>query len=834
MHPTPASGLSRLFLTAVLGALVVAGVLWLQAFVAGVSVQGLTAPPDASLTQAYTVALAKGQAHLERTPDPRLLALTNPYDPAANAGLGLLDVSLYAGRYYLYFGVVPWAVLLVPWFKLTGTHLSDGAVLWLFCGFGFSCYALALWEIWRRWFAQVSPVVLVTAWAVLAVASGSWALLAIPQMTQVPSAGAYACCALAWLALVFAETSPASRNRWLALAMLAAGLVMGCRPNYLPLVALMVGWTVFKLWSHRPATLGKSIAVLLPIVLVGALLAGWNYARFGNPLEFGFRYQLIALNRAAGEGEMSWHHLVFNLHRYLLGGARLVEYFPFIAGELPGPFPLPAGHDATDQVYGVLWIAPIVLLAPFAILSGPKPLRPLVMLIVAGGLGNLLLLGAFGGGAYRYPVDFMAALALSAATGLLAIASSSSRTSRSLGLGLGGGILAWSAAAGLCQLVSFYDLFARNHPVAFKRVAAPFNALVYYRQNLRKDGPRALRLTVKFPTGRAGQVEPLVVLGPQSQQDFLYVYYPAPGKAQFGFEAIGRGGPVSREVSLDFSRSHTLELRYGCFQPPDDHPAWRELAQADRDLARRSLTVLLDDQPVLDGWADFHPPRGVQFVGKSPYDAAFGRQFTGEIERIESPPLPPLSPTARWEADRYGALRVNLTLRPAPAGSREPLLTLGHRNQGAVLVLERLSGNQVRLGYFPAGAQEVWSLPFPWPTDQPKILGLETGALFPPVTSTLWPVSLTAADRSAAKRLLECRLDNQVVWMADVPPLDVSPTTVTLARNDLLLAGIAPTLAAEMSSLERRPWSGLIGTDAAFARASESDPKNADRTSSRQ
>ena len=68
-------------------------VLGVKAAFASLSEHGLRAAPNSKLTQAYTSTLAAGQSHLQQTPDPSLLALPNPYDPAKNGVLGLLDVS---------------------------------------------------------------------------------------------------------------------------------------------------------------------------------------------------------------------------------------------------------------------------------------------------------------------------------------------------------------------------------------------------------------------------------------------------------------------------------------------------------------------------------------------------------------------------------------------------------------------------------------------------------------------------------------------------------------------------------------------------------------------
>ena len=833
--PSENPSLIRVIVAACAVIVCVTVVIWLQAALAGLPELGFRAAPNNQLTQAYTSALAAGQSHLQQAPDPRLLALPNPYDPAKNGGLGLLDVSLYQKRYYLYFGIVPWTLLLVPWFKLTGTHLSDAAAIWIFCSLGFACYGLALFQIWRRWFRSVSILILAAAVVLLGVCTGTWALLDLPQMTQIPSAAAYGFLGFAWLAIICAMAHPAWRRLWISLALFGAALTMGCRPNYAPVVTLMAIWAAFQIWRHQPAAqrLRSLIWVFQPLIIVGALLAVFNYLRFGNPLEFGFSYQLVAVNRAAGEGEISARYLAFNLHRYLIGGARWTDYFPFIAGESPGPFPLPAGHDASDQIYGLLWVTPVILLGAAAFLQQTlRPVRNLAVFALVVGSANLLLLGAFGGSAYRYPADFLPSLSLAAAIGLLRISAIPAAWLRRLSITFALGMLSWSAAVSLWVVASLYDQLRAQNPQAFASLAQPFDAFVYLREHQTSDGPRSLRLHLRFPLDCTGQVEPLVVLGPQSHQDFLYVYYSAPGLIRFGFESIGRGGPTSRPVSTDLAQPHIIDIYYGSFLPPDDHPLLRTKPVPDRDLSRRMLTVKLDGRPVLDGWADFHPPRGVEHIGTSPDDNAFGPRFTGTITRVERPLIDGTSfSNVRTEPAHYGPIQLNLILRPAPAGTREPLLTLGHRNQGELFVVERVSSTYVRVGVFPSTSQEIWSNAFAWPLDRPQKLTLATGALLPPATASLWPDVIGADARALSKREVELRLEDQIVWRTEVPPLDVSPSTVVPGRNDLLLSGIAPTLAADIITNTRLPWAGLTKPVAPPAPAAGPAPKISGRTS---
>src|SRR5207248_6297600 len=60
-----------------------------------------------------------------------LLALADPYDPAQNAPYRLHDASLYHGRYYLYFGPTPVALLYLP-LRAVGVAVTDAVASSLF------------------------------------------------------------------------------------------------------------------------------------------------------------------------------------------------------------------------------------------------------------------------------------------------------------------------------------------------------------------------------------------------------------------------------------------------------------------------------------------------------------------------------------------------------------------------------------------------------------------------------------------------------------------------------------------------------------------------------
>ena len=95
---------------------------------------------DASLQyELLAESLAHGHVALEVEPDPRLMALDNPYDLDARTASGanyIWDSAYYNGHYYVYFGVVPVLLFYLPVYLATGHHM-DTATACLAVGLAF-------------------------------------------------------------------------------------------------------------------------------------------------------------------------------------------------------------------------------------------------------------------------------------------------------------------------------------------------------------------------------------------------------------------------------------------------------------------------------------------------------------------------------------------------------------------------------------------------------------------------------------------------------------------------------------------------------------------------
>ena len=96
----------------------------------------------------------KGQLHIDKDPSPELLALADPYDPAQNGPHKMGDISLYRGRYYLYFGPTPAFTLMWPWRVITGREMTSGAATWVFCSVAVTAASLLWLGLRRRYFPE--------------------------------------------------------------------------------------------------------------------------------------------------------------------------------------------------------------------------------------------------------------------------------------------------------------------------------------------------------------------------------------------------------------------------------------------------------------------------------------------------------------------------------------------------------------------------------------------------------------------------------------------------------------------------------------------------------
>ncbi|MGD1083257.1 MAG: tetratricopeptide repeat protein [Verrucomicrobiota bacterium] len=397
-----------------------------------------------------------GHLNVEREPPA---GLAQPGAPANlgwadSVSAGLADLSYYNGKLYLYFGVTPTLVLFWPYVALTGHYLSHKDAVVVFLSVGFLAGAGLLCAVRRRYFKEAGLGVMVAGTLALGLANLAPTILARSDVYEVPISCGYALTLLALAGVWGALQDARRRSLWLAAASLAYGLAVGARPSLLfGAVILLV--PAAQAWREKRSAWPLLLAAGGPILLIGLGILVYNALRFGNPLEFGQRYQLPFTSHQ----QFSPRYLWFNFQVGFLDPAGWSGHFPFVRDIAP-PAP-PRGYWHADYPFGVLTSIPLVwlaLAAPLAWRSRSVEARSILRWFV-GAVALLfgaaaLILCLHDSMALRYELEYASPLSFLAVIGLLAL-------ERALA---GQPVWRWAARCGCGMLLAVsaaFNLFAR-------------------------------------------------------------------------------------------------------------------------------------------------------------------------------------------------------------------------------------------------------------------------------------------------------------------------------------------------------------------------------------
>ncbi|HVW20908.1 MAG TPA: hypothetical protein VHC86_06800 [Opitutaceae bacterium] len=725
----------------------------------------LFGPDQADYENLRLQGMRHGHLYLDQAPDPRLLALPDPYDPAARAGLDVPhDVSLFRGHYYIYFGITPAITLLLPWRLLTGHDLHQIYAVLIFTGTGFLASASLWGALRRRYFPQAGTATALAGIAVLGFGAMTYPLLRRPGPWEEPIASGYCFTLLAFLCLERALRG-GRVARWLGAAGACFGLAVGSRPD-LALGAAAALPVLAWVW-RRP---GRSTADwAAPAAAFGTILAGllgYNYARFGNPLEFGFHYQL--------NGEDFHRDPIFkgtealqNAYFYFLAPAHWRRYFPFAGVPAEGP----NAPYSIEYVYGLLANFPFVALAAAAPAAcarrSPEERRALRALIGAAALYALGIAAGLiqlPGAAARYTADFAPLLALLAGLGLLGVERLAGGWRRTAWRTLGAvGAAAVVLVAALLNFQLLGLLRSLDRP-AYDWIARAFDLPVYAWERLAGQRFGPLELTVRLPAAAPlGSLEPLVATGWSFETDCLFIRYIDSASVQLGFGASHRPVLWSPVLAADRSREHRLVVHMGSLFPPSAHPWFGRMDEFAAAGLSRWLRVDLDGQAAFDQAQDFYDGSpGDTHLGRNPgQPPTYGTRFSGDILRVRT--LPVATPPRR--AGGYGPRELDLAF-PSEWTGAQPLVTTGRTGRGDTLSVRPGGPGCIRFGY------DHWGVGYWESADVPA------AALIAHRLQIRLP-SLLAAPAGD----LELALDGKTVWRAALPAYPSSAADLRFGVN---------------------------------------------------
>ncbi len=366
--------------------------------------------------------------------------------------------------------------------------------------------------------------------AIVLVGHVSWlpVILRRPAFWELPIVTAVA---LFWSSIFFLWKYHSGHRRalWAWCAGCALGLAPGARPTY----AITVGFLflLFAIPSTRErwgALTRRMLPLIVPLVVAATLLMGYNYQRFGRILEFGQSYQLWGED-FRGKALFTAANIPINFGVYIFNLPEISPYFPFLR---MAPMPMTGGYLGTEEMPGILFTMPAVLIGFLAIyhvyrIRKTAGVQPLQWVLIGAGFGGGItgiFLFSFGGGCSRYIAELLAGWSLLTGIGWLAWPQGPARPGWSrVSRILAAGAVCWSLAGAWFASFEFHNYARLTQPNVYRPIASIFNYPGHWIAEAagRTFGPVALDIrispefkpgdTVVLHTGRIGMTNSLVV-----------------------------------------------------------------------------------------------------------------------------------------------------------------------------------------------------------------------------------------------------------------------------------------------------------------------------------
>ena len=280
-------------------------------------------------------ALAQGQFHLNDEPSSALMSMENPYDYNARkkAGVAFLwDHAYFDGKYYVYFGVVPCVLFYLPYYLITGTHLETYIAIFITSSLTVIGITLLLREIIKKHYKDTPFAVFLILCQLIISGGGIWLLTKRPDFYSLPITTAIMLSIFGIYFWIKSVKDDKLSGTMLFLGSLFMALVAGSRPQFLlgSFFSLIIFAKSFKERTFvSKKSIGKTVAFVIPYVLVAMCLMYYNFARFGSPFDFGANYNLTLNDMTlrgirADRTFLGWFY-------YLFQPPQLTAVFPFIA-----------------------------------------------------------------------------------------------------------------------------------------------------------------------------------------------------------------------------------------------------------------------------------------------------------------------------------------------------------------------------------------------------------------------------------------------------------------------------------------------------------------------
>lgn len=248
-----------------------------------------------------TESLLSGSVELLVKPSEELINLLDPYNPGLRKENNvdfMYDTAYYNGNYYSYFGIAPIITLIIPIKIIFNIYLPLNIYTLLFVLLSLFLIFLVYKKIVDKYIKKVSLFNFILGFITILFGSSLLLLLRGEKYDIVCASGIMFFLLTMFLLLDLNEKSKYRRLK-LAVAGISTGLIVLSKPSYI-LYYIIIGYLLVNYFKNKELKIKIRIidvlVYLIPLILLGILQMGYNYARFDSIFEFGAKYQLTSYN----------------------------------------------------------------------------------------------------------------------------------------------------------------------------------------------------------------------------------------------------------------------------------------------------------------------------------------------------------------------------------------------------------------------------------------------------------------------------------------------------------------------------------------------------------
>lgn len=261
----------------------------------------------------------------------------NPYDITEVEKQDLkncFDIAYYNQKVYVYYGILPALILLLPFNLITGEYLPIHVGTFIFLAIGAIFTIKLLKEIIYRYYKKV-PFALVVIFSLFILFNNKiLGVMARPHVYEFVIAAGY-CFVMAGLYMFF-KYLRCNKKRQLFGSCLLMALAVACRPPTLFISIIIFIKLIYDIIQKiKDKKIKETIPVItiaiIPYAIIGILLMLYNYIRFENIFEFGANYQVSVTDfRRFG---MDINRIFIGLTAYFISPVKVIPTFPFVTSE---------------------------------------------------------------------------------------------------------------------------------------------------------------------------------------------------------------------------------------------------------------------------------------------------------------------------------------------------------------------------------------------------------------------------------------------------------------------------------------------------------------------